>query len=187
MQGHPFWEGGALVWCDQIIICFFRSIHYAKCPFVLFFQSSWCRISSAAWNWINSVPQPAATTFAFSSVWFFFYGWYSWTKITTTCFNLLTFIKLNSTAQPFNSFTMAGTGHWFSWASTTCHTPSASWRSCRKFLNFNAGKSEQRRHFNFVYRIRRVRVSGSLIGGMKETQECIDFCAKNNIKPTTQV
>ena len=27
-----------------------------------------------AWNWINSVPQRAATTFAFSSVKFFFFG-----------------------------------------------------------------------------------------------------------------
>ena len=26
-----------------------------------------------------------------------------------------------------------------------------------------------------------------MIGGMKETQDCIDFCAKHNILPTTQV
>jgi hypothetical protein len=26
-----------------------------------------------------------------------------------------------------------------------------------------------------------------MIGGMKETQDCIDFCAKHNIIPTTQV
>jgi D-arabinose 1-dehydrogenase-like Zn-dependent alcohol dehydrogenase len=32
-----------------------------------------------------------------------------------------------------------------------------------------------------------VRISGSLIGGMKETQECLDFCAAKNIKPSTQV
>ena len=26
-----------------------------------------------------------------------------------------------------------------------------------------------------------------MIGGIKETQDCIDFCAKHNIIPTTQV
>jgi uncharacterized zinc-type alcohol dehydrogenase-like protein len=34
---------------------------------------------------------------------------------------------------------------------------------------------------------RRINLSGSMIGGMKETQDCIDFCAKHNIIPTTQV
>ena len=34
---------------------------------ILLFKSSWCTIASAARNWINSVPQTAATTFAFSS------------------------------------------------------------------------------------------------------------------------
>lgn len=29
--------------------------------------------------------------------------------------------------------------------------------------------------------MRRVSIAGSVIGGMTETQECIDFCAKNNI------
>ena len=35
---------------------------------ILFFISSWWKTPSAASNWINSVPQIAATTFAFSSV-----------------------------------------------------------------------------------------------------------------------
>ena len=40
-----------------------------RCPtLVLFFKSSYRRIGSAARNWIKSVPQTAATTFAFSSV-----------------------------------------------------------------------------------------------------------------------
>ena len=33
-----------------------------------FFKSSWCKIASAARNWINSVPQEATTTSASSSV-----------------------------------------------------------------------------------------------------------------------
>ena len=36
--------------------------------FILFFKSSYSRIASMARNWINSVPQTATTTFAFSSV-----------------------------------------------------------------------------------------------------------------------
>ena len=36
--------------------------------FILLFKSSWCKIASAAKNWINSVPQTAATTFGFSSL-----------------------------------------------------------------------------------------------------------------------
>ena len=35
---------------------------------ILFFKSSWCKIASTARTWSNSVPQAAATTFAFSSV-----------------------------------------------------------------------------------------------------------------------
>ena len=31
--------------------------------FILLFKSSWCKIASTARNWINSVPQAAATTF----------------------------------------------------------------------------------------------------------------------------
>ena len=30
-------------------------------------------------------------------------------------------------------------------------------------------------------------IAGSIIGGMKETQECLDFCAKNSIKPQIEV
>ena len=36
-----------------------------KDEFNLFFNSSWCKITSAARHWINSVPQTAATSFAF--------------------------------------------------------------------------------------------------------------------------
>ena len=42
-------------------------LHIILVQFILFFISSWCKISSAARNWINSVPQIAATTFALSS------------------------------------------------------------------------------------------------------------------------
>ena len=31
-------------------------------------------MASAAWTWINSIPQPAASTFPFPSVWFLIYG-----------------------------------------------------------------------------------------------------------------
>ena len=34
---------------------------------------------------------------------------------------------------------------------------------------------------------KRIKISGSMIGGMKETQECMDFCAKNKIVPATQL
>ena len=35
---------------------------------ILYFKSSWDKIASTARNWINSAPQAAATTFAFSFV-----------------------------------------------------------------------------------------------------------------------
>jgi len=34
---------------------------------------------------------------------------------------------------------------------------------------------------------RRVNLSGSVIGGMRDTQECIQFCADHNIMPTIQI
>ena len=34
---------------------------------------------------------------------------------------------------------------------------------------------------------RRVNLSGSLIGGMKDTQDCLDFCHKMRIEPTTEM
>merc|ERR1711936_172868 len=34
---------------------------------------------------------------------------------------------------------------------------------------------------------RRVNLSGSLIGGMRDTQDCIDFCAKKGIQPDTEL
>ena len=37
-------------------------------------------LAIVAFYWINSIPQPAATTFAFPSVWFLFYGWYKSTS-----------------------------------------------------------------------------------------------------------
>ena len=42
--------------------------HVAVILLILFFQSSWWKIASVARNLINSVPQTAATTFAFPSV-----------------------------------------------------------------------------------------------------------------------
>ena len=42
--------------------------HIFLVQFIQFFQSSWCKIASAARNWINYFPQTAVTTFAFSSV-----------------------------------------------------------------------------------------------------------------------
>ena len=43
---------------------------------ILFLKSFWCKIASTARNWINSVPQTTATTFAFSSV-FILLLWFS--------------------------------------------------------------------------------------------------------------
>ena len=40
---------------------------------------------------------------------------------------------------------------------------------------------------NQIILFRRINISGSLIGGMKDTQECLDFCSKNNIKPLTSM
>jgi len=33
----------------------------------------------------------------------------------------------------------------------------------------------------------RAKITGSVIGGMKETQECLDFCHKHNIVPRTKI
>ena len=60
LREHPCWWVGV----NQMII------HFSKHPFnqvaiFLFILSSWCIIASAARNWINSVIQTAATTFAF--------------------------------------------------------------------------------------------------------------------------
>ena len=45
------------------------------------------------------------------------------------------------------------------------------------------------RHFSLTALIycRRIRISGSRTGGIKETQDCIDFCAKHKIQSTIQV
>ena len=45
--------------------------------FILFLKLSFCTIPSAAKNWINSVPQTEATTFAFASVFILLY-WSGW-------------------------------------------------------------------------------------------------------------
>ena len=34
---------------------------------------------------------------------------------------------------------------------------------------------------------KRASISGSLIGGIAETQECIDLCAAQNIKPEIEI
>ena len=53
---------------------------------ILFFKSSWCKICSV-WvtNTVHSLPQKAATTFAFSSVCFFFFGGGMWPVHTKVC------------------------------------------------------------------------------------------------------
>ena len=55
---HSSYRPGAIHYSFQIVLM----------QFILVFISSWCKIASAAGNGINSVPQTAATTFAFSSV-----------------------------------------------------------------------------------------------------------------------
>ena len=40
---------------------------------------------------------------------------------------------------------------------------------------------------NQVIFFRRVNLSGSLVGGMTDTQDCIDFCHKKNIKPAIEI
>merc|ERR1711973_620451 len=39
----------------------------------------------------------------------------------------------------------------------------------------------------FPFIMKRIQLSGSMIGGMKETQDCMDFCAKHNIIPKTKL
>ena len=48
-------------------------------------------------------------------------------------------------------------------------------------------KSQKNVVFNVLFYPRRVSIAGSLIGGLPETQECMDFCAKHNIIPDTKV
>ena len=40
---------------------------------------------------------------------------------------------------------------------------------------------------NLGLSVSRVNFNASLIGGMKETQEMIDYCAKNNVLPEIQI
>jgi D-arabinose 1-dehydrogenase-like Zn-dependent alcohol dehydrogenase len=42
-------------------------------------------------------------------------------------------------------------------------------------------------YINFTLLVGRKLVAGSLIGGIKETQEMIDFAAKHNVKPDIEV
>ena len=60
----PF-GGCVLVFIHSFKASFPPSSRYSIHPF---FKSSWWKTASAAMNWINSIPQAAATTFAFSSV-----------------------------------------------------------------------------------------------------------------------
>ena len=60
----PF-GGCVLVFIHSFKASFPPSSRYYIHPF---FKSSWWKTASAAMNWINSIPQAAATTFAFSSV-----------------------------------------------------------------------------------------------------------------------
>ena len=65
----PFWEDGGLVWLE---LDYHPFCQVSVLLFILVFKSSWFLISSVTWNSINSVPQPAVTTFAFASVTFLF-------------------------------------------------------------------------------------------------------------------
>ena len=47
-----------------------RFLHIILVQLILFFKSSWCKIVSTPRDWINSVPQTAATTFPFYSIWY---------------------------------------------------------------------------------------------------------------------
>lgn len=40
---------------------------------------------------------------------------------------------------------------------------------------------------NFAFSANRVRFSASLIGGIPETQEVVDYCAENNIRPNIEI
>ena len=70
LKKKRFWEnihfGRVVVWygVSRMIINFsthpFRQVFYSSV------SSSWCTVASAARNWINSIPQTAATIFAFS-------------------------------------------------------------------------------------------------------------------------
>ena len=74
LEENPFCEGSDLVWCEPDDHPFFRSILSAKCPFFYSsFSSNHPGAKSLVQHGIESIPypQPAATTFAFSPVWFF--------------------------------------------------------------------------------------------------------------------
>lgn len=42
-------------------------------------------------------------------------------------------------------------------------------------------------NFNFTLLVGRKLVAGSVIGGIKETQEMIDFAAKHDVKPEIEI
>ena len=50
-------------------------LHIILMQLILFFKSSWCKIASAAENWINSATQAAATTLPSLRSLSFFYAW----------------------------------------------------------------------------------------------------------------
>ena len=66
------------IFCTRMIskICWVHPIlHIVLVQLILLFKSSWCKIASAAKKLIDSAPQTAATTFAFSSVFILFLWW----------------------------------------------------------------------------------------------------------------
>ena len=62
-----FWENNHFVRVEDWWGVNWLIVHFLKAS-ILFLKSSCCKLANAARNWINSVPQAAATTFAFSSV-----------------------------------------------------------------------------------------------------------------------
>ena len=75
LDDHPFFQCiHSAKYHSILFIIFFKlawckiAAKYPSILFILFFKPSRCKIASAARNWINSVLQTAATTFAFSSV-----------------------------------------------------------------------------------------------------------------------
>ena len=76
LEEHPFWRVVVRWGVNQMIIHCYKayimpSVRSSIHPFLQIILV--INLYSATRNWMNSVPQTAVTTFAFSSVWLFFY------------------------------------------------------------------------------------------------------------------
>ena len=47
--------------------------------------------------------------------------------------------------------------------------------------------SFKKKNFDFFLQVSRISIAGSLIGGVKETQEVVDFCYEHGIYPDCKV